>query len=97
MPDMPPIFRMPGDQMADARRLNAHQRGYTRRWNAISKRYRALNPFCVTCAAAGRDGVPAEHVDHIVPHRGNRDLFLDPANWQSLCASCHATKTAAGQ
>lgn len=28
-------------------------------------------------------------VDHIRPHRGDRALFLDPANLQSLCTACH--------
>lgn len=28
-------------------------------------------------------------VDHIKPHRGDEDLFHDPANLQSLCKPCH--------
>jgi len=28
-------------------------------------------------------------VDHIVPHRGDQELFRDPANWQALCKLCH--------
>jgi 5-methylcytosine-specific restriction protein A len=35
-------------------------------------------------------------VDHVVPHRGDPALFWDVENWQSLCATCHARKTAAG-
>lgn len=31
----------------------------------------------------------AEVVDHIIPHRGDLDLFHDPENWQSLCKHCH--------
>ena len=37
----------------------------------------------------------ATDVDHIVPHRGDRDLFWDRNNWQALCHSCHSKKTAA--
>jgi 5-methylcytosine-specific restriction protein A len=37
----------------------------------------------------------ANVVDHVVPHRGNYDLFWDEGNWQSLCEECHNTKTAA--
>lgn len=33
--------------------------------------------------------VPASVADHIKPHRGDRGLFFDPANLQSLCKSCH--------
>jgi hypothetical protein len=27
-------------------------------------------------------------LDHIVPHKGNGELFWDPANWQGLCEWC---------
>lgn len=50
-------------------------------------------PFCRLCARAGQR-VPATDVDHIVPHRGNWDLFVDPNNHQSLCHQCHGRKTA---
>lgn len=33
------------------------------------------------------------HADHIVPHRGDRQLFRDLLNLQLLCAKCHAEKT----
>ncbi len=49
-------------------------------------------PFCRECAKAGRR-VRATVVDHIVPHRGNWALFVDPANHQSLCKQCHDRKT----
>ena len=32
-------------------------------------------------------------VDHIRPHKGNRELFWDRTNWQSLCKQCHDRKT----
>jgi 5-methylcytosine-specific restriction protein A len=32
-------------------------------------------------------------VDHIIPHRGNRELFWDTENWQALCTPCHNRKT----
>ena len=28
-------------------------------------------------------------VDHIIPHKGDSDLFWDESNWQSLCKRCH--------
>ena len=38
--------------------------------------------------------VQAQVVDHIVPHRGDKELFWDKNNWQALCFSCHSSKTA---
>lgn len=43
----------------------------------------ACNPACVMC------GAPAEHVDHITPHKGNPALFWNWNNLQALCAHCH--------
>jgi len=37
---------------------------------------------------------PATLVDHIIPHRGDNNLFWDEDNWQALCTECHAIKTA---
>ena len=50
-------------------------------------------PFCRECWQLRRERVPATDVDHIVPHRGDMDLFLDPDNLESLCHSCHSRKT----
>jgi 5-methylcytosine-specific restriction protein A len=33
-------------------------------------------------------------VDHIIPHKGDKDLFWDSNNWQPLCKTCHDEKTA---
>lgn len=41
------------------------------------------------CLAQGRI-TKATVVDHIIPHRGNKTLFNDPANLQSLCVKCHS-------
>ena len=38
--------------------------------------------------------VAAVVVDHIWPHKGDRALFWDRGNWQSLCKACHDRKTA---
>ena len=50
-------------------------------------------PFCRECAKRGIR-TRAAVVDHIVPHRGDWALFIDPGNHQSLCKSCHDRKTA---
>jgi 5-methylcytosine-specific restriction protein A len=41
-----------------------------------------------------KDKGTVAHADHIRPHRGDRDLFFDLDNVQSLCPMCHSRKTA---
>ncbi|MFR4758362.1 MAG: hypothetical protein ACLT9P_09970 [Evtepia gabavorous] len=36
-------------------------------------------------------------VDHVIPFRGDWDLFVSPANHQSLCKFHHDQKTAREQ
>jgi 5-methylcytosine-specific restriction protein A len=71
---------------------NATARGYDRQWRKISKAYLNANPLCVRCKAEGKF-VKATVVDHIIPHKGDRELFWDRSNWQSLCKHCHDVKT----
>ncbi len=54
------------------------------------------HPLCVACKRQGRL-TPATVVDHIIPHRGNKEVFWDTSNWQPLCETCHNQKTARGQ
>ncbi|MFV1442194.1 MULTISPECIES: HNH endonuclease signature motif containing protein [unclassified Phaeobacter] len=63
------------------------------RWRAASKAFLRQFPLCRDC---GELGViePATDVDHIEPHKGDRKLFWDRKNWQSLCHRCHSRKTA---
>lgn len=78
----------------DARRGTAASRGYTYRWRKEAKAFLASHPLCVHCTEEGRVGA-AECVDHRIPHRGDQVLFWDHDNWQGLCNSHHAIKTAA--
>ena len=48
-------------------------------------------PFCRECAKHNLR-VPATDADHIVPHRGDIELFTK-GDLQSLCHSCHSRKT----
>ena len=50
------------------------------------------HPLCEICKAGGELS-PATVVDHIVPHRGDMQLFWDQNNWQPLCKDCHDRKT----
>lgn len=66
---------------------SAASRGYSTRWQRISRQYLRQHPLCVRC------GRPAQVVDHIMPHRGKEQLFWDESNWQALCKACHDKKT----
>ena len=70
----------------------AAKRGYGREWQKARKQYLNSHPLCVMCMKEGRY-VKATVVDHIIPHRGNENLFWDRSNWQSLCKRCHDKKT----
>ena len=76
----------------DHKRATAHERGYTSKWQRLSKLYLKTNPLCVECKRRGRL-TPATVVDHIVPHRGNEQLMWSESNWQALCKPCHDKKT----
>ncbi len=63
----------------------------TQRWQRLRKVKLAEDPLCVSCLEMSITK-PANHVDHVkaIKHGG------DPWEWsnlQSLCASCHTTKT----
>lgn len=77
----------------DKQRGTAAQRGYNARWRRARRRYLMDNPLCVMCKEKGVIQA-ATDVDHIIPHKGDQDLFWDESNWQALCASCHSRKTA---
>jgi 5-methylcytosine-specific restriction protein A len=62
-------------------------------WKKARIQHLIKNPLCVQCEKEGRL-TPANVVDHIIPHRGDKKLFWDKDNWQSLCKSCHDKKTA---
>jgi 5-methylcytosine-specific restriction protein A len=50
------------------------------------------NPLCAECAKSNLL-VEAEVVDHVIPHKGDYDLFWDRCNWAPLCKRCHDRKT----
>ena len=77
----------------DERRGTSHERGYDARWRKCRKMFLRESPLCKRCLESDMTTI-ANVVDHIIPHKGNYDLFWDEDNWQSLCESCHSTKTA---
>lgn len=68
------------------------QRGYDSRWRKARLRHLREHPFCVECLKENKL-TKATVVDHIVPHRGDRILFWNESNWQSLCEHHHNKKT----
>jgi 5-methylcytosine-specific restriction protein A len=69
---------------------------YTVRWREMRAAQLIREPYCRDCGTHGVRSM-ATDVDHIVPHRGNRTLFYDETNLQSLCHACHSRKTMAEQ
>ncbi|MFK3973764.1 HNH endonuclease [Pseudomonas sp. NPDC087358] len=86
-PDTPP-HRTP-EQL----RGTSSERGYGYRWQKAREGFLRKHPLCVHCEQRGRV-TAATDVDHITPHRGDKDLFWDRQNWQGLCHPCHSVKTA---
>ncbi len=76
----------------DSNRPNSSQRGYDSKWRRDRKMYLTDNPLCVECLKIGKL-VTATVVDHIIPHKGNYELFSDVSNWQALCKHHHDSKT----
>ncbi|KTS25525.1 hypothetical protein NS228_20425 [Methylobacterium indicum] len=57
-------------------------------WTAAREAQLAREPLCERHKARGAV-VPATVVNHRRPHRGDWALFIDPANHESVCKSCH--------
>jgi 5-methylcytosine-specific restriction protein A len=60
-----------------------------RAWQILRRDQFQAEPFCRMCAEDGNPSIPATVCDHVTPHRGDRALFFDPANLQSLCDFHH--------
>ncbi len=61
-----------------------------RRWVALRRDHLRSQPHCVMCLESHGKFVRGTIVDHVVPHRGDERLFLDPRNLQTLCSSHHS-------
>lgn len=84
--------------------MSRHPFYKTARWRRSRLGHLASEPICRYCRQKGivndgsltASGEPQRAarrrflvVDHIVPHRGDLDLFWDPSNWQTLCPDHH--------
>lgn len=76
-------------------RPSAAARGYDGKWAKASKAYLRAHPIAVDWFGTHQGRLyPAECVDHIIPHRGDKTLFWDRSNWQGLTKADHDRKTA---
>ena len=69
-----------------------HSKMYTWNWRKYSQNYIKAHPLCRICLEDGKI-IPATEVDHITPHKGDKDLFWQEENHQPLCKPCHSRKT----
>ena len=60
----------------------------TKEWREARKLFLSVNPIC----AVEGCNEEARIVDHIVPHRGDMNLFWDQSNWQPMCDHHHQVK-----
>ena len=85
-------------------RSEYHKWYNTPEWKRGRARHLAGEPLCRYCLQLGivndgsltAAGLPQPEprrrflvVDHIVPHRGDRERFMDASNWQTLCPDHH--------
>jgi 5-methylcytosine-specific restriction protein A len=62
------------------------------RWKKTSKDHLRKHPFCIRCAAIGKQTL-ATVTDHIVPINQNGEPW-NSDNHQGLCLKCHQKKSA---
>jgi hypothetical protein len=78
-------------QWADPHRDPERQRLYDRTWQARRRAYMAQHPWCEDCAEWGLFE-PAQEVHHVIPHKGNREIFVS-SPLRALCKICHSRRT----
>lgn len=72
----------------ETRRDPEIHRLYDRKWQDRRRIHLANHPWCAECMRGG-SFVPATDVHHLVPHKGNRQIFMT-SPLESLCHSCHS-------
>ena len=77
----------------DRERPSAARRGYGPRWREGTRRLPGAAPAVRRLPGPGPRGA-GDVVDHVVPHRGDQQLFWDESNWAPACKPCHDAKTA---
>ena len=83
-----PVRRHRGKERRSVEAVTLHQSGA---WRKFSLTFRRANPLCEYCLAQGRVKA-CQEVDHIIPHKGDPELFWMDGNYQALCSDCHKRK-----
>lgn len=80
----------------DRKRGGSTERLYDSRWQKAREGFLRSHPLCMCpdCDAGRLRVRAAVVVDHKIPHRGDKQLFWDRNNWQSMAKDCHDKKTA---
>lgn len=80
----------------ERQRGSAAERGYGSRWQRYREWFLSQpeNALCRICERKRGKVTAATVVDHIIPHKGDYNLFWDPDNHQPACKPCHDAKTA---
>jgi 5-methylcytosine-specific restriction protein A len=95
MPTRPPVFKhawQPSERVRKARYerernvRDAWRHWYrSQRWHDMRSAVLKAQPVCMRCRMA-----PSTVANHIVPHRGDADLFWT-GQLEGVCASCHSS------
>jgi 5-methylcytosine-specific restriction protein A len=64
----------------------------TSMWRSLRKKAIAECPYCAKCGIAKEEARLEVH--HVIPPRGNKELFFDPGNLIVICGGCHKIITA---
>jgi len=64
----------------------------TSRWRKLRSKVLKNHPHCVNCGERGSEVILEVH--HIVPPRGDEELFFDEGNVIPVCPACHKRLTA---
>ena len=99
MAHMPATYRPPGYKQRE-KAWQSRQTEYRDWYNlwlwrkpgGLREQALARDPICKECQRRGFV-VPATQADHIRPHAGDWDLFINIENIQGLCWGCHDKKT----
>ena len=79
----------------DLRRGSSAARGYGAKWRKYRRVFLLKNPVCVDPLGEHPSIVVAANVvDHIIAHKGDKQLFWDPTNHQATCKRCNDVKAA---
>jgi len=60
----------------------------SKQWQQLRSAQLTKQPYCQCPHHKGKT-MPANVVDHITPHRGNKSLFFNVRNLQSMLKRCH--------